>query len=317
MGRPCHGLIVSLTVLALVGCDDGPRCIDPNGCDMRLEVDVDDGDPDMDMAVDSDPDADMAPPPPPTCDMGVPVEPGALEPFVERVQGRLYVECSACHTPGAGGGAFALVAGDPAGFDDAQHAQNRDEVAGFMDFDAPEQSVLITYHAGTGLAPSQPLVDALIAWAAPPVAAPADDCGDGGVGPDGGDDGPIEGGLVACEALPGPTSELGYSAGFWAAYAEPSAEGPPIDDLLVADCATAGCHVADGSGDGYWLMTEGDDCATRWNFLSTQWFVRPGDVLRSPLLLKPIEQPHGGRQVYQGRDDPRFIRLLRWLEGEF
>lgn len=313
--RRCHPWVAALALVTLFGCDNGTVCGAPGGCVAAPDGSV--GPIDMEIDAERDADPDMTADPP-TCDMGPPVEPGAVEPFVATVQSRLYAECQACHnapTPDPDDRVFKLITGGPGGLDEAQQTLNAHEALSFMDLADPSQSALVMQHTLDGLGPptSDGLSAALVTWVAPPApsASPeACDPVDMAVDPPTGDG-------IACDALPGPDSELGYSDRYWQTYAEGTAAEPSIDETLVTDCATAGCHVSDGAGEGYWLMTEGDTCATRWNFLATQWFVRPADIARSPLLLKPIEEMHGGREVYRGRDDLRFVRLQRWLEAEF
>ncbi len=116
--------------------------------------------------------------------------------------------------------------------------------------------------------------------------------------------GPAEG--VPCEGLPtgDPLNRPGIYETFEA----------DIHDLLVTSCAESICHGTPAAGGRYWLDTE-SSCAVQWNFMVSLSFIDYSDPDRSPLTGLPVSADHGGRQVFNGRDDPRFTQLLAWVRA--
>lgn len=324
-------LLCCLCALQL-GCDDPVVCVDPGGCG-----DSPDGGQRLDGAPTPEPEpGEPEPPPDPEPEPEAPCElPGgdaaliALDYYQTELEGRLYTSCAAaagCHpfdTVDPGDLFFQMYTGGPDGLDEAQHRTNARDALSLIDRAAPRTSELIVHHDGTVNETTPDIIELVARWidriaedeaaycAPDPEPEPGVDMGVDP--PDGGGGDP----LVDCDALPRPDSDLGYSAGYYAAFIEPDGEGITLDAMLVQTCATVGCHVRGGSGEGYVLQTDGGECATRWNFLTTQWFVTPADVPRSPILLQPLDRDHGGRVVFDGRDDPKYVRLARWLEDEF
>lgn len=269
-----------------------------------------------------------APPMPP---MGGPTDP-SIEPdfelFRASVERVLYNACGGCHTaavPTPADPFFTLVDDGPDGLSVDQQRLNFEEAITFADFADPPQSPLLVYHPPGFQAyviPGSQTYNRILAWVEDAI-GPGDGGagGQGGAGGDGGagdDGGSPDAGIVPCEGLPPPGSPAGRSRAFRDAFDEADASGETINGLLVGSCAETGaCHGSQGVGGGYWLVPDLDDpCGRQWNYLSSQWFIDLLEPDASPLLTRPRERDHGGRVVFRGRDDPRHVRLLLWIEGE-
>lgn len=308
-------LVITLTV----GCTGpDPICLSPPpGCS---EADADARpvtEPMLDLSTADVRDMEPPPPPAPCADATPGVDPAPPDERLmdDALRSLIYAECASCHNaamPDPSDRAFDLVTGPPGRLDDAQRALNARETASFVEVDDPAGSEIIAFHGdGDWRAPSERLTAALVAWIAPPAVgecAPADM----GVPPPDADPGVDPRGTV-CEFVPGSLEGTGFPRAFREAYTEPDDAGETVDDVLVESCASGACHVVDGVGEGYVLMTDGDGCAVVWNFLSHQWFVDARELEDSPLLSKPLQRRHGGAVVFAGRDDPRYLRLLEWL----
>ena len=202
---------------------------------------------------------------------------------------------------------------------DAEKDENYREFLDFVDFLNPDRSDILTFplsdpngtpsHPTNGPVLTQASADYLtirgwiVAAVTPPPepdAGPPDagDDGDGGVGPSG---------AVPCDALPN-TDAPGRPEGWRTRYIE------DIDSMVVSSCGEAECHGAPASGGRLWLRGGAAGCDGGWNYLSVQWFIDPGDPIASPLLVKPLMPDHGGREVFAGTEDPRYVALKLWVE---
>ncbi len=252
--------------------------------------------------------------------------------FQSSVVGLLYSSCGgpACHqaaSPNPSDALFQLVDGGPDGLSPEQQRLNFDESLGFVDFDDPPQSRLLVHHPPefpAYLIPGSATYNRILEWIEdalqPPEMQGAG--GEGGMGGVGGMDG--QGGMggsgpIPCEGIPPPGDSAGRSDSYRAEFEMPDAEGVTINEMLVQSCGEMGaCHGTQAVAGGYWLLDDLDDpCAVQWNYLVSQWFIDAIEPDASLLLTKPRERDHGGRVVFRGRDDPRHVRLLLWIENEF
>ena len=102
-----------------------------------------------------------------------------------------------------------------------------------------------------------------------------------------------------------------------------------INELLVGTredpskgiCSGGSCHTVQGNG--LWLLGPDDPCSEDWNFTFSQLYVNPRQPLESALIIQPLgevrQDPnnpmHGGRVVFQGREDPNYIKLANWVSA--
>lgn len=109
---------------------------------------------------------------------------------------------------------------------------------------------------------------------------------------------------VPCEGLPSsdPLDRPGFYEDFDA----------NINDLLIGGCGESVCHGTPNAGGRYWVATE-SACATEWNFAHALNFIDYANPDRSPLSEQPVSPNHGGREVFSGRADPRFVVLRNWI----
>lgn len=310
--------------LMAAGCDEDPITIGPNNTPDGASAD---------MRTDPGPTPDAGPDEP---DVGRCEPRSVFEPdpqvFANELAGPLYQSCGLCHydaepRPGA---PFTLVLGGPVGLSEAQNQQNVDECLAFVDAGDPANSDLIAWHpqGHPGYIGDGPLKDSIVAWieAGTRVVEPDPaDCegggGDGGPDPgvgDMGSTGPTGPNQPPCDALLGPEGQGGArSMQFRDEFEMGDAEGVSHNDVLVGSCArNSGCHAIPGEGGGYWLLEEVSDCAIEWNFRSTLVYIDWLSPPESPLLTQPLDDDHGGRDVFRGADDSRHVRLLRWINNE-
>ena len=132
----------------------------------------------------------------------------------------------------------------------------------------------------------------------------------------------IESAAVPCDGLP-PGDGVGVPG--W----RDSFEAEKINELLVGTpqepnkglCSGGSCHTVQGNG--LWLLGPEDPCSENWNFAFSQFYVNPRRPLESELLIQPLgevrQDPnnpmHGGRIVFQGREDPNYIKLSTWIRA--
>lgn len=252
--------------------------------------------------------------------------------FQSSVVGLLYSTCSgpACHqaaVPNPNDALYQLVTGGPDGLSEAQQQLNFEESLAFVDFDDPAQSQLLVHHPPefpAYLIPGSATYNRILEWIEdallpPEMQGAGGEGGAAGAGGMGGDGGTGGGEAVPCQGIPPPGDPAGRSNGYRDAFEMPDADGVTISDLLVQSCGEMGaCHGTQAAAGGYWLLGDLDDpCAIQWNYLVSQWFIDAIEPDASLLLTKPRERDHGGRVVFRGRDDPRHVRLLLWIENEF
>jgi hypothetical protein len=86
------------------------------------------------------------------------------------------------------------------------------------------------------------------------------------------------------------------------------------------------CHRGTGMGNGYLqFLSPGaatwDDAQSQKNFESVRRFVRPGDPLKSRLLLHPLKEEaggdefHGGGKHWTSQSDREWQTLAAWVKG--
>lgn len=297
--------LAAITLLGLAaGCDEEPinpfdALPSPDRGAMEMSV-IDVGM--MDMTVDAV--VDMSTCPPPTFAPDV-------DDFDTNVAGPMFTACSLCHqNPDAPDNAFYL-ADDP--------ATDAVESATFVApscLESPETCDIIAWHPeGHPGYVEDPLLTALVNWIT--LGAMIPPC------PDGPDPGEPDVGVdmgpppVPCEALPQVGDDLAFTDQFRDEFEASDAEGVSHNDILVGSCARNGaCHALAGEGDGYYLLEGDEQCYADWNFFATQIYIDMINPPRSPLLTQPRTDLHGGRDVFRGADDPRHVRLLRWIEDE-
>lgn len=290
------------------GCDEPeitPTDVAPPMDDRGMEagvVDPDMGDQDVDAEV------DMSNCPPPTFAPDI-------DDFTANIAGPLYDACSLCHPANDPAAPTFNLSGMAS--DDAR------ESASFVStrcLTNPATCDIVAWHPeGHPGYVQEPLRSALVAWVE--NGAMIEECpGNPGSGRiDGGVvDDPDMAGIVPCEALPQPGDNVASSAQFRSEFEAPDGEGVSHNDILVGSCARNGaCHAIAGEGDGYFLLEGDDECSIDWNFFVSQIYIDLLSPARSPLLTLPRDNNgHGGRSVFQGADDSRHVRLLRWIENE-
>jgi hypothetical protein len=164
-------------------------------------------------------------------------------------------------------------------------------------------NTLIAWIEASVIRPEPPMPDAGVPDAGVPI-------GDGGVAVDGGMMmGGGGGDGVPCDAVPDPRVIRPQYDFDW--------YGQQVNPMLLARCASGdGCHGEQSMEHSLWLQVGADECSLRWNMLTALWHVdRPDDVVNARLMTRPLDPRHGGRVVFQGRDDCGFILLKLWLEG--
>ncbi|MCA9546659.1 MAG: hypothetical protein KC613_19775 [Myxococcales bacterium] len=247
----------------------------------------------------------------------------ALARFAEEVL-PLYDSCGACH----GSGSQRDGDGDTIWPAAPESPSSADVEAYFHEFEdavvwgEPEQSVFLAASRGQVVSIQHPEAWAQDTPADRQVAAfirettipegppPGADMGPGPTpdqGPPEEDDmgaGPAPG--VPCEGLP-----VGDPLGRAALFEQFEAD---INPLLVDSCAEGICHGTPGNGGAYWLAVS-SPCSVQWNYTVSLTFIDYQDADRSPLTALPVSSDHGGRQVFNGREDPRFTRLLAWVRA--
>lgn len=301
------------SALVLVACnDEAPIILDAMpapGSDMAPSPEM--GPPGPDMRV-----ADMAP-----AQMPDSATPGCPPPmfqndvanYTANVAGPVYDACSLCH-PAADPGPTYNLSGDPA--TDAAESATFVEPGCLL---APATCEIISWHPeGHPGYVAEPLLGTMVAWLeASTIVEPCDTPEpEPMIEPDMGSPPPPDD--VPCEALPPADADLARSQQYRMEFEQPDAEGVSHNDILVGSCARNGtCHAIAGEGDGYYLIEGEDECATDWNFFITQIYIDLLNPPSSPLLTLPRDRRgHGGRSVFQGADDARHVRLLRWIENE-
>jgi len=161
------------------------------------------------------------------------------------------------------------------------------------------------------------LLDA-IAPPPPPDAGPPDmgSTADMGLDPDDGVEPPPPGDPVPCASIPDgdPLDRAGYFEQF-AVEVNPMLAGRPGGEAPGGSCAEADCHGTGGVGGRLYLRPSGQACSTPWNFLAVGPFIDPRTPIESPLLTRPVSPGHGGREVFAGMADPRYVLLRRWIES--
>ena len=122
--------------------------------------------------------------------------------------------------------------------------------------------------------------------------------------------------LVPCEAIPeqDPLGRAGYYEQF-ALEVNPMLSGRPGDEMPGGSCSEATCHGTPGDGGRLYLLPAEEDCSVQWNFLTSTQFIDPRSAVQSPLLTQPVSPQHGGREVFNGTADPRYVLLRRWVES--
>ncbi len=296
-------------LLGLSACnDEGP----PDFGVMDTPLDMgqrDDMGPPVDMALDMtrdqmvEVDASRCPPPVFTNDVAR---------YTADVANPLFQACSLCHSNPDAAPEELTLTGD--GATDAAEAATFVEPDCLFD---PATCEIIAWHpeAHPGYV-EDPLLSAMVGWLE--ASTTIEPCPDGPPPQpvDMGPTGPPE--EVPCEALPPEGADLARSEDYRREFEQPDNEGVSHNDILVGSCARNGtCHAIAAEGDGYWLIEGEDECATNWNFFITQIYIDLLDPRGSPLLTLPRDnRGHGGRSVFQGADDPRHVRLLRWIQNE-
>jgi hypothetical protein len=193
---------------------------------------------------------------------------------------------------------------------DAEVDQDLAEVLAFVDFANPDASDILRYPFSTAAGdpvhstPSPVFFEgseeaaAIRQWI---VDATREDEPDAGAGP-----APMGPDLqVPCGALPDPAGVRGPD--WYATF------GERVEPMLTSTCTGSDCHSVPGMGGGYWLRTGGTECDRRWNFLMLQWHVDPVSPIDSRILQKPLDPLHGGREVFHGTSDPKFVLLKDWI----
>lgn len=153
----------------------------------------------------------------------------------------------------------------------------------------------------------------------PPDMGPPDEgvLPDMGIDPDDGvEPPPPPSDLVPCDAIPAgdPLERPGYFEQF-ALEINPMLAGRPDDELPGGSCSEADCHGTGGVAGRLYLRPAGQPCSVEWNFMSTALFIDSRSPIQSPLLTKPLSPGHGGREVFAGNADPRYVLLRRWVES--
>ncbi len=93
-------------------------------------------------------------------------------------------------------------------------------------------------------------------------------------------------------------------------------------DMPGGRCGGSDCHAGPNAGRLLFAPAE-TPCSGDYNFLEALAIVNRSSPLDSSLLVEPLGEPsqetgqieHGGRVVFNGRDDPDYIKLRRWIEG--
>jgi hypothetical protein len=190
------------------------------------------------------------------------------------------------------------------------------EVVRISDFDTPENSVLLTYHAEGGDnfgIPSPTRAALIIEW----ITEASTNCepleADAGVGP------------IAESPCSAPVDLERYGT---EASREAWRAPDGINTLLVGDapsnpgaCGDAVCHGSPNTGGSLWLAQNDQPGAAECNLSIVEAYILRGDIDNSDLLTKPLgeisvtpnERTHGGAVVFRGRDDPDYILLRNWI----
>lgn len=96
---------------------------------------------------------------------------------------------------------------------------------------------------------------------------------------------------------------------------DPAAFTRDIQPLLASKCAS--CHSQPDRGGTLRLASAQDAATTAGNLTAVAAFVTPGDLARSPLLLKPLAIAEGGVEHGGGDvltvEDPEWIALREWV----
>lgn len=91
-----------------------------------------------------------------------------------------------------------------------------------------------------------------------------------------------------------------------------------INPVLLQQCALADCHA--DQGNGFFLLTDDDECAPAWNYFSTYWYIDHADPPESPLLVRPLvddpQDPHTGLGSLGSRSSCEHISILKWLNPQ-
>lgn len=126
--------------------------------------------------------------------------------------------------------------------------------------------------------------------------------------------------VYRCDEVEITDQQLMWRDGFISAEINAMLVGTP--DMPDGRCGGSDCHAGPGAGRLLFAPPE-IDCTVDYNFLEAVDWVNRDDVLASPLLVEPLGEPsqetgrieHGGRVVFNGRDDPDYILLRRWIES--
>lgn len=203
---------------------------------------------------------------------------------------------------------------------DEQRNENYREATQFINWDDPPASDLLRLPALPNQSPEHTTnafivgaenYNTVLNWILDAVTRPEPDAGPDG-GPDGGMDGGVGGaggGIINCDTLPEGDVLSGRPA-FFQTYRD------EIDGVVATYCADADCHGTPAFGGSLYLqiLGMGDGCEVQWNFMTIQWFIDPRRPLESPILRKPVEPGHGGREPFLGGTaNPDYVRIQNWV----
>jgi len=194
--------------------------------------------------------------------------------------------------------------------------ENMQEVLRLIDFENPADSSFFRYHLDGGDDYGIPMADQIarfIGW----IESARDNCDP--PEPDAGMSGPSS---FPCNA-PVDTERFGTpeSRDEWL---RPGG----VNELLVGDgpnnpgyCGGVLCHGSRDTGGDLWLARNEQMGNAECNLQVIEPFIDRGNVDTSNLLMWPLgENPirpeqgrHGGSVVFQGRDDPNYVRLRAWI----